>query len=100
MCELIVGVVPLLLGAAVTLYVMRRHRWARVLGTLLTGLMALAATAATIGLFVAGQKAHWTSDGPGMLFIMIGIGVSAMVALGLWFATLAQATAPAPGELP
>ncbi|MDD1713496.1 MAG: hypothetical protein LUQ69_10060 [Methanoregulaceae archaeon] len=100
MCELIGIAIPLLLGAAVTLFLLRRHPWARVLGTLLTGLMALLATAATIGLFMVGQKAHWTSDGPGMLFIMIGIGVSAMVALGLWFATLAQATAPAPGELP
>lgn len=97
MCELIAIVIPALVTAAVVLFFLRQHLWARVLGTLITGLLALGASAGAIGLFVAGQKAHWTSDGPGMLFIMLGILVCAAVAFGLWVAAFIQATAPAPG---
>ena len=42
--------------------------------------IALAAAAAMIGLIAIGQKAHWTSDGPGMLLIMLGIPVCGIVA--------------------
>ena len=44
--------------------------------------IALAAVAAMIGLIAIGQKAHWTSDGPGMLLIMLGIPICGIVA---WF---------------
>jgi hypothetical protein len=44
--------------------------------------IALAAAAAAIGLIVVGQKAHWTSDGPGMLLIMLGIPICGIIA---WF---------------
>lgn len=44
--------------------------------------IALAAAAAMIGLIAIGQKAHWTSDGPGMLLIMLGIPICGIVA---WF---------------
>lgn len=37
-----------------------------------------------MGLFAVGQRARWTSDGPGMLFVMLGVAGSALVA----FATL------------
>jgi hypothetical protein len=42
--------------------------------------IALAAAAAAIGLIAIGQKAHWTSDGPGMLLIMLGIPICGLVA--------------------
>jgi hypothetical protein len=100
MCELISIGVPALVTAAVVLFFLRQHLWARVLGTLITGLLAVGASAATIGLFMAGQKAHWTSDGPGMLFIMLGILVCAVVTFGLWIATFMQAVTPAPGAVP
>lgn len=45
-------------------------------------IIALAAAAAAIGLITVGQKAHWTSDGPGMLLIMLGIPICGIVA---WF---------------
>jgi len=44
--------------------------------------IALAAAAAAIGLIAVGQKAHWTSDGPGMLLIMLGIPICGIIA---WF---------------
>lgn len=44
--------------------------------------IALAAAAAAVGLIAIGQKAHWTSDGPGMLLIMLGIPICGIVA---WF---------------
>jgi hypothetical protein len=45
-------------------------------------IIALAAAAAAIGLIAVGQKAHWTSDGPGMLLIMLGIPICGIIA---WF---------------
>ena len=44
--------------------------------------IALVAAAAAFGLMAVGHKAHWTSEGPGMLLIMIGIPVCGIVA---WF---------------
>lgn len=51
-------------------------------------LVAIAATAATILLFWVGQRAHWTSDGPGMLFVMIALVVCAIVAAVSWMFVL------------
>jgi hypothetical protein len=45
-------------------------------------IIALAAAAAAIWLIAVGQKAHWTSDGPGMLLIMLGIPICGIIA---WF---------------
>ncbi|MDR4463115.1 MAG: hypothetical protein MRJ66_02500 [Nitrospira sp.] len=52
--------------------------------------IALVAAAAAFGLIVVGQKAHWTSDGPGMLLIMVGIPVCGIVA---WFFGMLACTA-------
>jgi len=62
-------------------------------------LVAIVSTAATIWLFWLGQRAHWTSDGPGMLLVMIAIVVFAIVAVGAWmFVSGIAASAAAPGE--
>jgi hypothetical protein len=62
-------------------------------------LAAVAATAATVGLFWLGQKNHWTSDGPGMLFVMIALVVCAIVAVVSWlFVFGVTATAAVPGR--
>ncbi len=53
----------------------------------LAALVALAAGAAAVGLFMVGMKAHWTSDGPGMLLVMLGIPLFGLVAL--FFGTFA-----------
>jgi hypothetical protein len=45
----------------------------RTLARVFTGLLTLAFAFASVFLFYVGQKAHWTSDGPGMLAIMIGL---------------------------
>ncbi len=47
----------------------------------LAALVALAAFAASVGLVILGMKAHWTSDGPAMLFVMLGIPLFGLVAL-------------------
>lgn len=61
--------------------------------------VAILATAATVYLFWIGQKAHWTSDGPGMLFVMIAIVVCAIAAvLGWMFVFGIAATVFAPVE--
>jgi hypothetical protein len=56
-------------------------------------IVAIASTAATIFLFWLGQKAHWTSDGPGALFIMIALVVCAIVAVTAWMFAFGTATA-------
>ena len=62
-------------------------------------LVAVASTAATVGLFWLGQKAHWTSDGPGMLFVMIALVVCAIVAVVGWiFVFGVAATVAVPGR--
>ena len=45
----------------------------RVMTRIITGSLTLLSLAGMIFLFGVGQKAHWTSDGPGMLLIMIGV---------------------------
>lgn len=59
----------------------------RYLARSLAALVALAAAAASVGLFMLGMKAHWTSDGPAMLFVMLGIPLFGLVAL--FFGTFA-----------
>ncbi len=54
--------------------------------------IALAAAAAAIGLIAVGQRAHWTSDGPGMLLIMLGIPLCGIIA---WFFGLMACTTTA-----
>lgn len=54
------------------------------LGLLLVGALATGASAAAWGLFSMGQSAHWRSDGPGILLVMIFTAVFGMIALGLW----------------
>ena len=46
----------------------------------LAGVIAMAAAAAAFGLMAVGHKAHWTSDGPGMLLVMIGIPICGIIA--------------------
>lgn len=48
----------------------------RIIARIITGSLTLLSLAGMIFLFGVGQKAHWTSDGPGMLFIMIGVVAS------------------------
>jgi hypothetical protein len=67
----------------------------RILARIFTAAVALASAAATIFLFKVGQGAHWTSDGPGMLLVMVGIficGIFTLVFGGLFFSSLSQAT--------
>ncbi len=62
----------------------------RTLARIFTGLLTLVSASAAVALFVVGQKAHWTSDGPGMLLIMAGIffcGIFAFVFGGLFFSS-------------
>ncbi len=62
-------------------------------------LVAIAATTATILLFWVGNRANWTSDGPGALFVMIALVVCAIVAAVSWMFVLGIATtAVAPGD--
>jgi len=53
----------------------------RVITRIITGGLTLLSLAAMIFLFGVGQKAHWTSDGPGMLLIMIGVAACGCFAL-------------------
>ena len=55
----------------------------------LIALPALGASAVAGFFFYAGQANHWTSDGPGMLGVMLGFAGAGLVALLLWavFAT-------------
>lgn len=59
----------------------------RMLAGLLSGMVGLAGFAASVGLIWVGQKAHWTSDGPGMLLIMVAIPVFGIV--GVVFSSVA-----------
>jgi len=58
------------------------HPIAWYLAQVLAVVLALVATAAALGLLAVGHNAHWTSDGPGMLLIMIGIPICGVIA---WF---------------
>ncbi len=65
---LFAGALGLLLWAIAS-----KHALLRTLARVLTGLVALASGIAMGLLFLVGQKAHWTSDGPGMLLVMGGM---------------------------
>lgn len=70
-----------------------KHPILRVLGRVITGLLTLASAALTVLLFYVGEKAHWTSDGPGMLAVMIGIvlfGFLAFLFGGLFLGSFRQ----------
>lgn len=74
---------------------MAKHPIIRVLARIFTGSLTLGSVAAAIFLFKVGQQAHWTSDGPGMLLIMVGIffcGIFALVFGGLFLSSLSQST--------
>ena len=58
-----------------------------------TLLLAIGATAAAAGLFWLGHENDWTSDGPGMLFVMIAIVVCAVVAAFGWVLVFVVGTA-------
>jgi hypothetical protein len=65
----------------------------KILARLLTASIALLSFAATVFLFNVGQKAHWTSDGPGMLLVMVGVllcGIFTFVFGGLFFNSFSQ----------
>jgi hypothetical protein len=67
----------------------------RTFARIFTGLLTLVSVAAAVALFIVGQKAHWTSDGPGMLLIMAGIvfcGIFTCVFGGLFFSTFNQSS--------
>lgn len=66
------------------------NRAVRYLARGLAVVIALVATAAAFGLMAIGHKAHWTSDGPGMLLIMIGIPICGVIA---WFFGMLACTA-------
>lgn len=72
-----------------------KHSKFRTLARIFTGLIALASATAVVLLIMVGQKAHWTSDGPGMLLVMVGIlfcGIFAFVFGGLFFSSFNQST--------
>jgi hypothetical protein len=54
-------------------------------------LVAITGSAATVLLFWLGQKNHWTSDGPGMLFVMIALAVCAVAAVVGWISVFGVA---------
>ena len=60
----------------------------RVMTRIITGSLTLLSLAGMIFLFGVGQKAHWTSDGPGMLLIMIGVVACGFFAFLFWNLTL------------
>ena len=56
----------------------------RLVGKFITLVLALAASAVTLFLIGVGVDNKWTSDGPGMLGVMIGIAIFGIIALALW----------------
>lgn len=60
----------------------------------LAALVSLLAAAASVGLVMLGMKAHWTSDGPAMLFVMLGIPLFGFVALVLGMLALTPRATP------
>jgi hypothetical protein len=62
----------------------------KTVGRIFTGSIALLSAAGMVFLFGIGQKAHWTSDGPGMVIIMAGIlfcGFFALLFGGLFYSS-------------
>jgi hypothetical protein len=54
--------------------------------------VALPATVICYGLWTVGQRNHWSSDGPGMLFVMLAFAGSGLAAFAGWGAILASLT--------
>lgn len=70
-----------------------KHSIFRTLARIFTGVVALASATAMVLLFMVVRKAHWTSDGPGMLLVMVGIlfcGIFAFIFGGLFFSSFNQ----------
>ena len=61
-----------------------KRKGIRVFGGVLVGLLSLACSWVAVFLFQVGAKNNWTSDGPAMLFIIIGIGASGLLAFFGW----------------
>lgn len=61
-------------------------------GRCLTLLVAVPATLVCVAMWQVGQRNHWSSDGPGMLFIMILFAGSGLAALAGWGAFLSSLT--------
>lgn len=70
----------------------------RTLARLFTGLLTLCSAAITVFLFHVGQNAHWTSDGPGMLAIMLGIVIFGFLTLLFGGLVLQSFNGPATGS--
>lgn len=68
----------------------------RIMTRIITGGLTLLSLAGMVFLFGVGQKAHWTSDGPGMLFIMIG--VAACGCFAFLFGNLTVLSSPPQGS--
>lgn len=51
-------------------------------------LLALGGSAGLYAFWQVGAKNRWTSDGPGMLFIYLAVGVCALAALFGWFSVV------------
>lgn len=78
----------------------RRYPALRVVGALLTALFAVGCSAATVLLWKVGSHARWTSDGPGMLLVMVVLALAAIGALVGWSALYSQLTDEPPDDLP
>lgn len=93
MTVLISGIALFLLMWAVS----SKNDTVRIIARIFTGLLTVASLAGMVLLFGVGQKAHWTSDGPGMLFIMIGFlfcGIFTLIFGSLTFKTSASEPGP------
>lgn len=69
-------------------------------GRCLALMIALASSAATVFFVHVGHRAHWTSDGPGMLIVMLGVLVCGGVALTAWGGVLGGLAAPGEDDPP
>lgn len=64
----------------------------KILGALLFGILALASTVITCLLFALGSANNWTSDGPAMLMVYLGILLFGGATLGFGWVTFAILT--------
>ena len=76
--------VLVILGALAIATSVSRNPVIRMTGVIVFGLLSVATTALTVLLVQVGVKNHWSSDGPGMLLIMIGIGIFGFVSYLGW----------------
>ena len=56
----------------------------RLFGRIVTLVLAVAASALTIFLIGVGNHNNWSSDGPGILMVMIGVFIFGLAAFALW----------------